>query len=522
MREHRPNIVFIMADQLAASFVGCYGSGVASTPNIDALAARGSRFDRFYAHCPVCAPNRATIYTGRSIEVHGMTTNNLHLDTSFPTYVQVLKEQGYVTGGFGKFHQTPMQQPLPEDFSHLGYDVSVATEDPKLGPWLDWIKQTHPDYYEQALSVSWPMAYCSSYGSEGEDITGALAAARERYLKPLQDRSSWHHMYRSPLPKELHQTTWITDNGIRFIKDHSDQPFLCHLSYVDPHDPYDPPVPYDTMFSPQDMKLPVPMAVRRYKTEILNDVMDFAGFSALSDDEQAVRTLRALYHGSIRFIDDQIGRLVGTLEELGVLEHTVIVFTTDHGDMMGDHGFMTKGVKHYDAGIRCPLVISGKGIESGKIITELCSSLDIYPTLTDIGRCESIPPVEGASLLPLAGSSSCSYGEQDILVQSPYNTEGHVDTLITPEGWRLSVYDDGCMQLFDLRNDPEEQEDLADREDTQKVLVSLLGRLVMVKSRAGTVQQYGVLPISDGLRCMVEHDLGPMTPVWTTELDTTK
>jgi len=113
----QPNIVFIMADQLAAAFVGCYGSGVDSTPTLDRLASEGVRFTRAYAHSPICAPNRATIMTGRSNEIHGIVVNNLQLGTENPTYPMVLQRRGYRTGGFGKFHLTSMQLPLPNDFN---------------------------------------------------------------------------------------------------------------------------------------------------------------------------------------------------------------------------------------------------------------------------------------------------------------------------------------------------------------------------------------------------------------------
>jgi arylsulfatase A-like enzyme len=506
------NIVFIMADQLAASFLGCYGSSVSATPNLDALASKGGRFDRFYAHCPVCAPNRATIFTGRSIEIHGMTTNNLHLSREFPTFMNVLQDAGYYTGGFGKFHFSPMQQPLPKDYSFVGYDESIPTEDPKLGPWLDWVKRVHPENYERALSVSWPMPYVNDY--HGEDLHEAMEKAREKYLTPVQGLSPWHHMYTSPLPKEIHQTTWITDLGIDFIKRNKDRPFVCHVSYVDPHDPYDPPCPYDSMFDPSSVGLPIPMAVPRYKTDILNNVLDFAGFSSISKDEKALMKLRSLYYGEIKFIDDQIGRIVDTIRQCNILDDTIFIFTTDHGDMMGDHGFMTKGVKHYDTGVRCPLIISGKGIPQGQVLNYLCTSLDLYPTIANLAGCSDLPPVEGQSLVP------CMEGElmvpQDILVQSPYNQEGHVETLFTPEGWRLSVYDDCKMQLFNLKTDPKEQKDLSDDIDNKALINELLVRLILVKAKNGNAQQYGVLPQEQGKAMQVLQDIaGPMTPTWT-------
>ncbi|MCL5270546.1 MAG: sulfatase-like hydrolase/transferase, partial [bacterium] len=174
----RPNI--ILADQLAASFVGCYGSGVNSTPTLDRLAAEGVRFDRAYAHVPVCAPNRATILTGRSQEIHGVVTNNLNLVHDGPTYADVLQREGYRTGSFGKFHLSPMMYPLPRNFNFLGFDESVPSEDPRLGPWIDWIEREHPEAYEQALATCWPMLYIDHYPTPGGGTRNLRPARQDR------------------------------------------------------------------------------------------------------------------------------------------------------------------------------------------------------------------------------------------------------------------------------------------------------------------------------------------------------
>lgn len=119
------NIVFIVADQLGAGVLNCYGGGVASTPTLDALDQEGMRFDRCYATHPVCAPNRATFLTGRSLQIHGIISNNFALQTDTPTYAHLLKQHGYRTGGFGKFHQSPMSLPVPDSLAYLGVDVST-------------------------------------------------------------------------------------------------------------------------------------------------------------------------------------------------------------------------------------------------------------------------------------------------------------------------------------------------------------------------------------------------------------
>ena len=175
------NIVYITADQLAAGMLGCYGSGVDSTPTLDGLADQGVRFDRCYATSPVCAPNRATMLTGRSPVIHGIITNNYALATDMPTYAHVLQAFGYRTGGFGKFHQTPMHVPVPENVAFLGFDESMVSEDPKWGPWLDWVKAKHPEHYEAAIALAWPQWP----NSPSPDEVECCRDAKERILRPL-------------------------------------------------------------------------------------------------------------------------------------------------------------------------------------------------------------------------------------------------------------------------------------------------------------------------------------------------
>ena len=514
-----PNIVFIMADQLAAGFVGCYGSGVDSTPTLDRLAADGVRFDRCYAHCPVCAPNRATIFTGRSIGIHGIVTNNLTLGREHPTFVEVLRRSGYATGGFGKFHLTPMQCPLPEDFSWLGFDEAAPTEDPKLGPWLDWVEREHPEHFDAALAVSWPMPYLSAYGPEKRDLTEAWAAANRRILKPRRDASDWHLQYESPLPPEVHQTRFITDCALEFMERRTagedNDPFFCFVSYVDPHDPYDPPAPYSTMYDPSEMPAPIPLEEPGHSSRILEGSRDFHQFRTVSGNERTMKRLRALYHGSIRFIDDQIGRITAFLEERGLAENTILVFTTDHGDMMGDHGLITKGVKHFDKGIRCPLIVRGGPVEGGRATDRLTSSLDFFPTVCDWAGIDERPPVEGRSFA--AGSAAADDGWRTVTVQSPAplkpEQEGMVRSIVTDDGWRFSVYDeDGQGEMFNLREDPEERLNLYDRSewgDRQRLLQE---RHIRAYMRSLRVVQWPVLPEKEGTRYELRKGFQPLAP----------
>ena len=489
------NIVFIMADQLAARWLGCYGSGVDSTPTLDRLAAEGVRFERCYATFPVCAPNRATILTGRSPVVHGVITNNYVLRTDMPTYAHVLQRQGYRTGGFGKFHQTPMHMPVPTSAAYLGFDESAISEDPKWGPWLDWIRDEHPDYYDRALSMAWP--FWPNHPPP-EDLARAHQA-RTRYLVPRMQASPWSPMYPSPLPPELHDTTYITDLGLAFIERHvtrhGTQPFFCHISYVDPHDPYDPPEPYASMFDPADMPPPLPAEWLEEGIPTLAHAQRFWRFDRVWDNPEVVRQLRAYYHGSLRLIDDQVGRIVDYLKRRHLWQDTILVFTTDHGEMLGDHGLMTKGPHHYDACIRVPLIVSGGGVAPA-VTDRLTCTLDFYPTFCDWAEVpdDQRPPLEGRSFAEV-----CRGRQEPDPWRAVSVATGAVRSLVTDDGWRLSwLTRDRVGQLFNLFDDPGEQHNLYAAPDYAPVRQQLFERLVEAESRPARLPQYRNLPVDDG------------------------
>lgn len=505
----RPNILFVMVDQLGAATLNCYGGGVDSMPTLDQLASEGTLFSRCYATHPVCAPNRATMLTGRSSEVHGVVKNNLVLQPDQPTYVQLLRHAGYRTGGFGKFHHDPMHLPPPDDYRHLGFDETMVTEDPKLGDWLDWIRREHPDHYETALAVSWPLPWAASYGPDGEDVLSQIRSARKKILEPLMQASAWDAMYCSPLPKELHQTTFITDTALDFMErhldEHADRPFFTFVSYVDPHDPYDPPAPYDQMFSPDDMPPPIPGPDGASPIDVLEESRGFRDFRSVSNHVQTMKKFRALYHGSLRFIDDQIQRMVAFLEEKGQMEDTIIVFTSDHGEMLGDHGLITKGVKHYDSGIRCPLIVKGAELAPG-INDRLTCSLDFFPTLCDWAGIDARPPLEGRSF--------SDEGHDSVLVQAQNEPcGGQALSLVTADGWRLTQYDHPAQaELFNLNADPEELNNLYGMPEVQAQQKLLQEQLVCKMMRRSETVRRSNFPEENGQRLTFGSEPWTMVP----------
>jgi len=406
----------------------------------------------------------------------------------------VLQARGYHTGGFGKFHQTPMHCPVPENLAYLGFDESLVTEDPKW-PWLRWVEREHPEHYEWALAMVW------DWPNHPRPEGGPLAdQAREELLVPLREKSAWAMMYASPLPPEVHDTTYITNLGLDFLErhqaNHGDQPFFCHVSYVDPHDPYDPPEPYASMYDPNDMSDALPAEWTGQGFETLHGSQRFfRGFEQIKDQPEVLRQWRAFYHGSLRYMDDQIARLVDFLHANDLWQTTILVFTTDHGEMLGDHGLVTKGVKHYDKGIRCPLIVAG-GPVAAQTSTRLTCTLDFYPTFcdwADVPRRDR-PPLEGKSFAGLCAGDGNDDGWQEVSVAI-----GTVESVITDDGWRLTRYlGDEKGQMFNLAEDPDEQRNLYDDPAFAAKRQELLERLVRAMAAPRLVPQYRNLPLVEG------------------------
>lgn len=514
------NIVFILADQLGASALGCYGGSVDSTPTLDRLAETGTRFTRHYCSHPSCSPSRASFLTGRSAAVHGVVDNNYVLDPALPTYARVLGAHGYHTGLFGKIHQTPMMFDLPESFAHLGFDESIVTEDPKWGPWIDWVASARPDYAERALSMCWDPAYRSVSSNRRAEH----AFARATHLLPRARESNWRSMYESPIPAELHDSAFIADRAIDFMARHLEaragEPFLCHVSFVDPHDPYDPPAPYSTLFHSDAMPDPLPAEWIEEGLQAFAD-RSYIGFDAICSNIPVIREWRALFHGELRFLDDQVARIESFLRTAGILDDTVIVFASDHGEMLGDHELIAKHTPQYDAGIRCPLIVHGAGIAPSER-DELVSTLDFFPTFCEwagVPRTE-LPPLEGRSFAPSCDDQASAPGSRSDGRRGELSVSGTgVETLISDDNWRLTLFHrtrEG--QLFDLTADPGEQTNLYDDPRFAVKRAELYEQMVTAMARPRNTADFRALPKVNGSRRHPGALLGARVPDYSAGL----
>jgi arylsulfatase A-like enzyme len=256
------------------------------------------------------------------------------------------------------------------------------------------------------------------------------------------------------------------------------------------------------MYDPDDMPDALPAEWLNQGFLTLEKAQKFHIFHEIYDRPEIVRKLRALYHGSLRFLDDQIARIVDFLKVKDLWENTVLVFTTDHGETLGDHGLITKGTKHYDTGIRCPLIVAGGNVQS-QVTARLTCTLDFFPTFCDLARIpeEGRPPLEGKSFAGLcAGSEDDGWSEISVAV-------GSVDTVITADSWRLTRFlADKKGQLFNLGDDPEEQNNLYDNPLYAGKRQDLFERLIYVMSLPRQIPYYRNMPLVNGVKVPINSD----------------
>jgi arylsulfatase A-like enzyme len=477
------NVVLILADQLSAKWMGCYGNVAAHTPNLDRLAARGARFDNCIINHPVCMPSRASIITGRSAQHHGVYYNSFELGADLPTYPQMMQSAGMQTFGIGKFHLECHGRSAYNDVTKYGFDRAETTEDIREGEWLDWVREVHPAHYESALATVWTeMAYMEDATPERRALGRAIEAAREKH--PIEKHGTC--VWESVIPEEACQTRWVADRAMTFLDERDEsKPFMLNLSFVDPHDPYDPPARFLEMIDPD--AVPDPAASENAG---LTDVLErFQNVPFVTRFNAAApgywRLARQHYLASLAFIDEQVGRLLDYLETSGLDKDTVIIFTSDHGDMLGDHNLPTKGAWHFDACIRVPLIISRPGIGQS-VVGDTVTNLDIFPTLLDLAGVDEEVPLEGDSLVPLMQGNPL--GRPDGALVETFGSYGNMEmalcarTVRTPEA-ALTLFGDGGGMLFDLEDDPDECVNLFDEPDAAPLYLELRDLMTQLEFR---------------------------------------
>lgn len=418
------NLLIISTDEHHFSTLGCYGGEIVKTPNIDWLAKNGALCTSFYATTPVCSPSRASLVSGLYPQKTPVTTNNIPLDDSIVTFAELLRRKGYATGYAGKWHLDGAGKPLWAPDRKFGFDDNRFMFN--RGHWKKFI-----------LTDDGPKV--GAVDKKGKPTYGVDNADEKTFA-----------------------TDWLCDRAIDFIGENQKRPFCYMISLPDPHGPNTVRAPYDSMY--KDVSVPIPVSLTRKPEQI-----PAWGKSAGVKPEQ-LRKLMRNYYGMVKCIDDNIGQLLDTLRERNLLDRTMIVFTSDHGDLCGEHGRLNKGVP-YEGSARIPFLIHCPGkVKPGTVVNAALGTVDFLPTVMSLLDVPVPHKTDGRNAAALFTSGSIDNWEDIAFIRStgqPGRSGTAWISAIT-EQFKLVYSTNEEPWLIDLKNDPNELTNLFGQPDHRK------------------------------------------------------
>jgi len=464
----RPNILWICTDQQRFDTLGCYGNTYVRTPNIDRLAEGGTLFESCFCQNPLCTPSRASFLTGRYPRTTRDRGNGVSIPADEVLVTGIFADAGYYCGLSGKLHISacnPKACPEMERRVEDGYAE------------FHWSHHPAPD---------WPgneyIRWLSERGAEWS--TGPSEASEH---------------VRAGMPAELHQTTWCAEVAADFIRRRSSsgEPWLFSLNCFDPHHAFDPPPSHLERYVEALDEVPLPNYVPGEldsKPEPHATIHRGAYGNPLSFpydkmSERDHRAVRAAYWAMVDLIDEGVGSVLAALDETGQREDTIVVFTSDHGELLGDHGMYLKGSFFYDPCVRVPLIVSWAGsVSEGLRAAGLVELTDLAPTLLGAAGLEIPERMQGRSLWPvLRGEADPSRIRDDVYCEhyggaEPGEARGA--TMLRTELWKLVArHGTGTGELYDLDSDPGETRNLWDEPGARDAKLEMYGRLADAMAR---------------------------------------
>ena len=430
------NVLIILTDEHRFDAVGCNGNPIVKTPNLDQLAAEGVNFHGHTCSSPICTPARASVLTGKYSRAHGAITVGVKMDPETETLATWLAQAGYRCGLFGKSHlegeMTGFNWDNRPHKNYYGFHEAWLSEDNMNGPYLHWIRREHPRWEAEAWLQANESFQPDGYGADDEGRLNSVRATK--------------------LPVELTQSAWITRQTERFIRDtvQSKQPFFAVCSYVPPHHPFTPPEFYAKQYDTAAMPKPR-REVLGYKTPL-----DVAGrytkMPELSDHE--LQRMTAHYYALCTMLDDQIGQLLKTVDEVGADEDTLVIFTSDHGDHLGNYGLVRKSGLLLDDLLRVSMIVRGPGAKGGRICDGLSQHEDIVPTVLELAGVKIPKGIQGRSL---AGMMRGDGGGESPRKYSYFEHPAHGCCGVSDGRHKLSRYPTcDSWVLVDTQEDPME------------------------------------------------------------------
>ena len=427
----QPNILLLFVDQMRYDAMRCAGNAVIQTPALDRLAREGTHFTHGVTPVPVCIAARHTLLTGQRCATHGRFANNVPNPEPNLYYLpQLLGLAGYRTHAIGKMHFKPPRR-------HFGFQRMELMEE-------------IPVYREQDEYLMYLRDVGYGHIRQVHGVRNLL----------------YHQPQVSVIPEEHHGSTWVADRTVEFLHANRHEPFFCMASWIAPHLPWNAPEPFASMY-------PVDTVDPAHHWDQPRDTLPPMMRSAkvTSDTEFAsvehLRRIRALYYGNVSLIDKGVGRILDALDDLGLAENTLVAFTSDHGDLLGDHGAFQKS-KPYEASVRVPFLLRLLGtFDAGRTSDERASLVDLMPTFLDVAGVAypGSQPMQGESLAGQSGGGFARPRDEFVIEHGGGRTRW-LSLLRGP--WKYNYYfQGGWEELFHLKDDPQEMNNLLLDQPTQ-------------------------------------------------------
>jgi len=468
----KPNLLFIWTDEQQPGTIGAYGNSIIKTPNLDRLAGDSYVFKYAYVTQPVSTPSRSSIMTGLYPHSSGCLSNNIPLNDSIDCLPGLINDPEYSTGYMGKWHLGN------EVFSQKGFKTWISIED------------SYSDYFSDGFDKNSRSSYHKWLLDKG--------------YKPDNKNNKFSRDFASKLPITDCKPKFLEEKACAFLEENRNNPFILYINFLEPHMPFSGPL--NNMYNPAEVTIPESFDDPLEENEPLNYKLKRENvLKSYGSTEDDFRKLTAKYWGLASQVDLSVGAILNKLKELGLDTNTIVIFTSDHGDMMGAHRLVAKSVMYQEA-VRIPLMIKIPSLKtSPRIIENQVSQIDIIPTILDLMKKDKNSKLQGKSLLPLISGENTE--EDYVFIEWNNNLDkeegtskksklaskeeitraqkSNTRTVISPDGWKLCLSDLDNSQLFDLNNDPYEKTNLFTQPEYRDKIIFLSNKILEWQKSTG-------------------------------------
>lgn len=433
-----PNVILITADHLRWNHVAANGNPAIITPHMDRLARSGVTFTHCFTVGVACAPNRASLMTGRYPHAHGVMSNGIKMPENELTLTHILRDAGYYTGQIGKLHFWP----------HSGRNH----------------REYHPPYgFHQMRLSDEPGCYDDAYGlwldAQGPEV-------REKARVKMPGERGRFEYYTFAGDERTTHAHWVGNETVRFIEENKARPFFVHAGFYAPHPPLNPPASMLALY--ENLRLP-PRRFRNDEGDYLPPSMRKAVQALANTPEEVWDAYRKHFYAMVSNVDRNVGRILETVERGGIANDTIVVLTSDHGDYLGDHNLSGKSDIPYDGAMRIPLIFRGPGVPQGVAVRGLVEMVDVMPTLLEL---LGLPLPKGNQGISLKEALHGGKGKDAVYQQGLRNR------ILRTEKAKYCHWVNGDEVLFDLEKDPDELRNIAQDASARSLLDQMRVRML--------------------------------------------